>query len=269
VRYSTANTKKNTSYFAFVGGTTASNYIANSTFIANKDTLLNGVALSRGSQLSKPVNLQGYYNVRSFTNYTFVIKKIKSNMNVNAFGSMVRTPSLINGNTNFSRSNNIGGGISLSSNISKNLDFTISSNTSYSTISNSLQVQLNSQYLSQNSKFKIQAMPWKGLVLQTDISHQFYKGLSQTVNTNFALWNAGIGYKFLKDRQAEFRLVVFDLLKQNTSIARNTTETYYEDVKTNILQRYFMLNFTYNIKYFKQANLPKPAAPAPASTPKP
>ena len=269
VRYSTANAKKSTSYFAFVGGTVASNYIANSTFIANKDTVLNGVSLARGSQLTKPVNLQGYYNIRSFTNYTFVIKKIKSNMNVNAFGSMVHTPSLINGKTNFSKSNTIGGGLSLSSNISKNLDFTISSNTSYSTISNSLQVQLNSQYLSQNSKFKIQAMPWKGLVLQTDISHQFYKGLSQSVNTNFALWNAGIGYKFLKDKQAEFRLVVFDLLKQNTSVSRNTTETYYEDVKTTILQRYFMLNFTYNIKYFKQANLPKPALPAPPARPKP
>ncbi len=261
VRYSTANTKKSTSYFGFIGGTVARNYIANSTFIANKDTILEGVSLSRGSQLTKPVNLQGYYNLRSFTNYSFVIKKIKSNINVNAYGSAMRTPSLINGNTNYSRTNSIGGGFSLSSNISKNLDFTISSNSSFSTISNSLQVQLNSQYLSQNSKFKIQAMPWKGLVLQTDISHQYYKGLSQSVNTNFALWNAGIGYKFLKDRQAEVRLVVFDLLKQNTSVSRNTSETYYEDVKTNILQRYFMLNFTYNIKYFKQAKLPAPSTP--------
>ena len=64
----------------------------------------------------------------------------------------------------------------------------------------------------------------------------------------------------MKDKQAEFRLVVFDLLKQNTSVSRNTTETYYEDVRTTILQRYFMLNFTYSIKYFKKATLPAKAA---------
>ncbi len=257
VRYSSANTKKSTSYFGFIGSTVTQNYIANSTFIAKTDTLLNNsILLSKGSQLSKPVNLNGYYNFRSFTNYSFVIKKIKSNVNLNAYGSVVRTPSMINDAINYSQSNNVGGGFSLASNISKNIDFTVSSNTSFSTISNTLQKQLNSQYLNQNSKFKIQAMPWKGLVLQTDISHQYYKGLSQSVNTNYALWNAGIGYKFLKDRSAEFRLVVFDLLKQNTSVSRNTTETYYEDVKTTILQRFFMFNFTYNIKYFKDKSLP-------------
>jgi hypothetical protein len=42
-------------------------------------------------------------------------------------------------------------------------------------------------------------------------------------------------------------------MKQNNSISRNTTETYYEDVQTNVLQRYFMLTFTYNLKYFKGA----------------
>jgi hypothetical protein len=45
-------------------------------------------------------------------------------------------------------------------------------------------------------------------------------------------------------------LNVYDLLKQNNSIWRNVSDAYVEDVQTNVLQRYFMLTFTYNIRYF-------------------
>lgn len=251
IRYTSTNTKKNTTYFGMIGGSITRNYIANSTFIFQADSALENVFVGTGSQLSKPMNLQGYYALRSYHNYSFVIKKIKSNVNANLYANTTRTPSSINNVINYAQSSNAGAGLSLASNISKNLDFTISSNSTFSTISNTLQTNLNTNFFNQISKFKIQLMPWKGLVLQSDITHQLNQGLSKSINTNFTLWNAGMGYKFLKDKQAEFRLVVFDMLAQNTSITRNTTETYYEDVKSNILQRYFMLNFTYNIKYFK------------------
>jgi len=41
---------------------------------------------------------------------------------------------------------------------------------------------------------------------------------------------------------------VFDLLNQNNSITRNTGSGYIEDLQTNVLQRYFLLNFTYNLR---------------------
>ena len=50
---------------------------------------------------------------------------------------------------------------------------------------------------------------------------------------------------------AEFRFSVFDILGQNQSISRNITEVYIEDTQSNLLQRYFMLTFTYTIKVFK------------------
>jgi len=77
-------------------------------------------------------------------------------------------------------------------------------------------------------------------------------GSSNTFNTSFLLWNAGLGYKFLKNNLGELRLTVFDILKQNNSISRNTADTYYEDVKSNVLQQYYMLTFTYTIKKFKE-----------------
>ena len=257
-RYTSIDTKKNTAFFALLGATITKNFIVNSTFIAPFDTLIApGIVLTKGSQISKPFNLDGYYNLRTFVNYSFPVNKLKSKLNLNLGGSVNRTPALINEKLNYANSSNGSLGVAITSNINTKWDFTLSSNTNYSTITNTLQKQLNSSFINQNTKFKIQANPWKGLVLQTDLSHQYYKGLSANYNQNFLLWSAAVGYKFLKDKKADLRLSVFDIMKQNNSIARNTTETYYEDVRTTILQRYFMLTFTYNLKFFKETKKPK------------
>ena len=46
---------------------------------------------------------------------------------------------------------------------------------------------------------------------------------------------------------------MFDLLKQNQSIQRTVGETYISDVQNQVLQQYFMLTFTYNLKNFGTA----------------
>lgn len=251
VHYSSSNTEKSTSLLIMLTGTYTQNYIVNSTYIASADTLIApGIVLTRGSQLSKPINENGYYTLRSFNNYSFPLKKIKSNLNVNIGGTYTHTPGMVNNRITTTYNSNVVFGLALSSNISERFDFTISSNTTYNNTANSLQVSLNSNYYNQSTKFKIQVMPWKMLVIQTDLTHTYNSGLSSNYNQNYLLWNAAIGYKFLKNNVGELRLSVFDILKQNNSINRNTASTYYEDVKTNVLQQYFMLTFTYNIKQF-------------------
>ena len=203
-----------------------------------------------GTQLSLPVNIDGSYSLRSFGNYSMPVGILKSSLSINANASYTRTPGLFNDVLTYSNAAVSGFGFALSSNISEKFDFTISSNANFNNIINTSDKSLNNNSFNLGSRFKTQVMPWKGLVLQTELNHQCNKGLSQNYNENYLLWNAAIGYKFLKDRLAELRLSVFDLLKKNTSITRNTTDIYYEDVQTNALQQYFMLTFTYNFKYF-------------------
>lgn len=45
---------------------------------------------------------------------------------------------------------------------------------------------------------------------------------------------------------------VYDLFRQNNNIRRNISETFIEDVQTNVLQRYVMLTFSYNIRRFSK-----------------
>lgn len=253
IRYSVVNTQKSTSFFALLNSTYTNDYIGNSTIIANNDTIVyNKVFLAKGSQITRPENMSDYYNVRFFINYSFPIKKLKTNININAGINYNNTPALINQKYNYSKTTAPNLGLVFSSNISEKIDFMISSNSAYNIVENTLQSSLNSEFFNQTSKVKLNLNPWKGLVFTAEYNNQYYTGLSSGYNQNISLLNGAIGYKFLKDKAADIRLFVFDILKQNSSIQRNITETYIEDTQTNILQQYFMLIFTYNFKkYFK------------------
>lgn len=260
MRYTGVNTLKSTSLFIMLGGTYTQNYIGNSTIIANKDTTVyNNVFLAKGSQITRPENLDNYYNLRFFFNYSFAVKKLKSNININAGCNYNNVPALINKQVNYSNTTAPSFGLVISSNISEKVDFTISSNSAYNIVTNSLQSDLNSEYLNQTSRVKLNLNPWKGLIFTAEYNNQIYTGLSDGFNQNISLLNGAIGYKFLKDNKADIRLFVFDVLNQNQSIQRNITETYIEDTQTNILQRYFMLIFTYNIKKYYKNDAKKPS----------
>lgn len=264
MRYNISNVEKGKSFFIFMGGGATVNYIANSSMIAQKDTLLNqGILLNRGSQLSKPVNVDGFWNFRSFTTYSMPIKFLKSNLNLNSGFNYTTTPGMINETLNKVDNYNINGNIGLGSNISQKIDFNISYSPNYSIIKNTIQPKLNNNYYFATASIRANWLPWKGLVLSTDVNNTIYTGLGAEFNQNFWLWNAGLGYKFMKSRMAEIRLTVFDLLDQNNSAGRMVTETYTEDNRTQVLRRYFMLTLTYNIKKFAGAKLEGTAAPKP------
>jgi hypothetical protein len=61
-----------------------------------------------------------------------------------------------------------------------------------------------------------------------------------------------LGKKIFKNQRGEVSILVYDLLNQNANIRRNITETFIEDIQTNVLQQYFMLSFTYNIRRFSK-----------------
>jgi hypothetical protein len=203
-----------------------------------------------GARITSPVNLNGYYNITSLVSYGMPLKRVKSNLNFNLNAGVSHTPSIVNNVTNNALAPNYGLGIVWSSNISKMWDFTISTQTNYNEQFNSVQKESNTSYINQQHKFKINIMPWKGLVFTSEIAQQIYAGISDNFNQNYILWNAGVGYKFMKKDAAEIRITAFDLLNQNQAISRNFTETYTENVYTNILSQYYLLNFSYKFSSF-------------------
>ncbi len=147
-------------------------------------------------------------------------------------------------------------GIGLSSNIREYIDFNLSYNANFNNAKSS--VSTNTKYINQAAGIQTNFLTKTGWFLQNDISNQTYTGMSDGFNQSYWLWNAGVGKKFLKSRAAELKLSVFDLLKQNQSISRTVEANYIEDSQSRVLQQYFMLTFTYNLKNFGKGRTSRP-----------
>jgi uncharacterized membrane protein YgcG len=246
--YNKTNTEKSTVFFILLGGGVTENYISNSTFLSAADF---DPSLETDAQITVPENLDGYYNLRAFSTYGFPLSKIKSNLNIDLNANHSRTPGLINGDLNLTNNSTAGLGLTISSNVSDRVDFTVSTRSNMNFVSNTLQSESTSNFLSQNSKVKLNWIIGKGIIFRTDLNHFFYDGLAEDFDQNFLLWNISIGKKLFKDDRGEISLVVFDALNQNNALTRNITETYTEDLQTNVLQQYFMLNFKYDVRHFR------------------
>lgn len=252
VRYGRTNNQASTSLLFLVSGTFTKDYITNASYIAPKDTILNGVVLNRGVQLSYPINVSGYNSVRTLLTYGLPVALLKSNMNLNTGFTYNRTPAVINDSRNLANNYGFSQGVVLSSNLSENLDFTFSYTANYTIVKNTLQKQSDNNYFNQTASLRLNWIFWKGFVFSSNLNNTLYRGLSAAYDQSIWFWNAGLGYKFLKDQKLEVKVNAFDILNRNSSISRDVTETYIEDRLTNVLTRYFMLAITYNIRNFKQ-----------------
>jgi hypothetical protein len=267
-RFSKTNPKTSRSVFFNISGGLTNNYIGNSTEIAFADTVLaDGIRLRSGSQLIKPVNLDGRYSMNSLLTYSLPVKFIRSTVNMQAGLNYTQTPGLINNQRNETNNYGYTGGLVVASNISQKIDFTLSYTGSLNIVENSLQPQLNNNYFIHSASAKGNWLPWKGLVITTEATYSKYAGLEAAFNQQFILWNAGIGYKFLKNRAGELKVTGFDILNQNTSINRTVTETYVEDSSTNVINRYAMLTFTYTFRKFNGIKVPEAQQDGPPDGP--
>jgi hypothetical protein len=258
VRYRNFNAESNRVFFIGMFGTVTQNYVANSVFTNNvPEGIADGYELRPGARLSRPENMDGFWNVRSFFNYGQPLTFIRSNINLNGSVGHARIPGKIDGLVNYSNNTNLGAGFNISSNISEKIDFNVSTFSSYNMVSNTLRTSQNNNFFNQNTSLRFNWIMWQDLVYRTELNHQYNSGLSAGVDNSFLLWNMSMGKKILKNKQGEISLSVNDALNQNKSIRRNVTESFVEDVQSTVLQRFFMLTFSYNIRSFAAPQAPE------------
>jgi hypothetical protein len=255
-RYTFTNTAKGILFVGNVFWQRGENFITNAAYVATRDSFIGkfGIdTLRRGEELTQPVNLDGYNSLRSFVTFAVPIKAIKTNVNVNGGVTYNKFPGFVNKIQSETVNMVYTLGTVFASNISQYVDFTLSYTANFNTVENNIQQEQNTDYFQHVAGLQMNLLSRKGWFFQNDLNNQFFSGLSQGFNQNYWLWNAGVGKKFLKDQKGELRLNVFDLLGQNQSIQRNVTERFIEDAQNQVLQRYFMLTFTYNLRNFGTA----------------
>jgi hypothetical protein len=248
--YSFANPDKSNNYSIILKGEYTTNYIGNQTYTANQDTVFQyyNITLLKNMELSRPINLDYYKGVRLILNYGFPLRFMLSKLNLLAAGNYSRTPAYINFTLNRFTSYSATGGFVLSSDISQNIDFTVSYTANYTIVDNSIftsESYVYPKYLYQEIGVRCNLIIWKGIFVQNELHYQYDKGF-ENFNKSFTLWNAAVGEKLFKNQNGEIKLGVYDLLDQNMDISHAVTPQYIKDTKYNTLSRYFLLTLTYN-----------------------
>ncbi len=248
-RYSITDPEEGRSIFLLFGANYLLNYIGSESIVPTKrDTVILGDTVKPGTQLTMPQNFDGYWSVRSFLTYGFPLDFISSTMNLNGGINYSQTPGSINNELNISHAYTFTLGAVIGSNISQNLDFTLTYAGNYNLSNNTLQSSLNSNYYSHTAGLRFNWIFWDGIVFHDEITDAMNTGQTNGYNQNSLIWNMSLAKKLFAKQAGEIKLSVNDLLGQNKSLARTITSSYIQDSRNEVLTQYVMLSFTYTVR---------------------
>lgn len=254
LRYNTSSAKARSNFSVSVSGRYSQHSIVSNTLIASSDTIVTAqhLLLPKWSRLTMPENIDGATNVSSSMNYGIFVSSIKCYVNIGMNVGIATTPAIINKNANYQENKTGSLDLSLNSNLSEKIDFSLSTTARVISTANSINNGVRSNYFSENSSTTLNLILWKGVVFYTGLNYSVNSGLPEGYNKNYLLWNMSIGKKIFKKHQGDIRITMFDLLNDNNNIQHSITDTYIQDVQSNIIQRYYMLIFTYKIREFRK-----------------
>ena len=229
----------------------------------NASTIVNDIQSSviqnpNGGKTTTSVNLNGTYNLAGYINYGFPLRNPKSNLNFTTNVNYSQAQTLINKVSNYTRNTILSQTIKWTTNLKNNFDMNFGSTTTYNIANNTLQSSQNANYYSETLSTEVTAYTNNGWIIAADFDYTYSGNHAAGYNTSVPLLNPSIAKQFLKDKAGELRLSIFDLFNQNVSVVRTVTGNTIQDQRNNVLTRYAMLTFTYNLRKFagKQQRMP-------------
>lgn len=205
---------------------------------------------TNGVQSSKPVNVNGSFASNGRISLNIPIRNKKFNASLFVSPTYNRDVNFINGERNHTITQSISNGVTFGFRDKKTFDIYLSLASSYSSLTYSVQPNLNTELLGFDADANIEiSLPanWR-LQLNMDYNQNTFAG--RRFNRGVALLNGGISKQFFRSKQLELRLSGFDLLKQNQNYFRTSSENYIEDVRNLVLSQYFLVSLNYNINRF-------------------
>ena len=236
---------KNGSVFVFFANMEqADNYIGSLRSLASESYLEEGER--RNTEILSYKNTDGYFSWSSLVAYGVPWKAISSNINLSTMVKYSKVPGYWDNNKQFTNQWNWSGNLTVGSNISENVDFVFDVNGKYNSSKNLTFEDMDIHYwsLSYGGQLNWQFVSALKVVLECGRTNYFGSGTSQF---NAVISNAALAYKFMRGRKGELRFSINDIFNQDNSFYQTTTELYRREMTTNILGRYAMISFTYNL----------------------
>ena len=247
--YIRSNIEKGRTFMWMFSGNITQDYIGQS-IVYNPETITIDGQEYNPMQYSTYENMNGSSSLRTHLSYGFPISPIKCNLNVMVGYSWTRTPSKINNELNITSNMGYDAMVSLGSNISENIDFTVQWNGAYNDAKQSLAGKNDkNQYFNHTASGTLKWVFWKGFTLTAAVNYNQYIGFTNDYNEDYLICNVYLGKKLFKN-QAEILIGVNDLLNENAAFARTVGSGYTQNAWNSVVGRYYTIQFNYNLRYF-------------------
>ncbi len=106
----------------------------------------------------------------------------------------------------------------------------------------------STDYTAQNLQGEFIVRLPKKMVWETNVAYNYISTLAPGLPKSNVYWNAALTFLMLKEDKGQVKLAVYDILNKNNNVTRYITGNVIYDSRTNVLQRYFMLTYSYNIR---------------------
>ena len=250
--YNFTNLEKGRTFMWMFGFSTSQNSIAQSIYTGSNipQNIVDEVG-SQPIQYTTYDNVDGQLSLNTFLNYGVPLNFMKCNLNLRGGVNYSKNPSLVNEQKNIASNMGYNAGVVLGSNISENIDFTLSWDGRYNVAENSLASRGGkNEYFNHSASGSIKTVFWKGFTFTASASYIQNIGYTNDYNDSYTLCNAFLGKKIFKNQLGEIMVGVNDIFNQNTSFARSTGSGYTQNSWNSVIGRYFTVQFNYNLRVF-------------------
>lgn len=212
-----------------------------------------------GVQSIYPINANGTIQ---FSAGTTIGKEIKQNNSAFSFGitpyiNFNKSKIIVNDKTAFATTSEWGPSIYIRWNYKDIVEFNtkyniVTSNTSYSNaLFNDIKV------VTHNTQATLLMHITKKITAQTNLLYRYNSQTSSGLFHNSILWNAAIAMPVTRSERGQLKLSVYDILNSNNSFSRYTKGNTIVDTYVNVLTRYGLLSFIYNLQTVGSNRRPK------------
>lgn len=256
IRYINTNKKAGTTFSLTGEYTISDNYFCDSLVINNPDYVVmrdedgKDILLGKDNQFIKMINLGGYHRMKFKTSYAMPLDFLLCNFNIGAQASLQKLPGMINDERVPIERNWYQLSGRLDSNISKDIDFTLSYSARYTSNQYSGKFgSISNNFITHKALAQIRCiLPWE-FVFTGGFVYNNISSTEKLYNDNIYLCDLFIGRRFLDSRKLEVNIGVNDLFNDSIiSYWHNVSSSGRSDGINSGIGRYFSIQCIWHFR---------------------
>lgn len=254
IRYIHTDKKSGSTLSMSVDFTGSGNYFCDSLVIDSPDFIVSeGITLGEGNQYVKPINIDGYYRIYGKVTYGFPVDFIRSNMNINSAVSVSSLPGMINADRVPVHRNWYSAGIRTDSNVSENLDFSLSYSGKF--VQNEYSGRfgkVTNNFYAHEAHADLKWIFWKGFSFSGSATFRQDISTDGRFNDRYIFCDLFVGKRLFRNRMGEISIGVNDLfndgvMRYGHSVSASGTN----DSSSIGIGRYFSVQFIWHIRHYR------------------